>query len=132
MNPTLTRLDNQEAIQFDEDLRWIDEHDWNAITQTPPERTLSGGQIIQQGRKTAGRPITLSADNVWVSLADVRRLRDWTDVAELKMQYTHYDGRTFNVAFCLHDTAFKAEPVAFTVPELPEDWYTVAIKLMTV
>lgn len=128
----LTRLDNQEAIEFPIDLRWIDEHDWNAIAQATPERTLSGGQIIQQGIKKSGRPITLSADNVWLSLADVRRLRDWTDVPELKLQYAHYDGRVFNVAFCLHDTALQAEPVAFTVPELPEDWYTVAIKLMTV
>ena len=128
----LTRLDNQEAIEFPIDLRWIDEHDWNAIAQATPERTRSGGQIIQQGIKKSGRPITLSADNVWLSLADVRRLRDWTDVPELKLQYAHYDGRVFNVAFCLHDTALKAEPVAFTVPELPEDWYTVAIKLMTV
>ena len=117
----LTRLDTGAKVFLPPDTRWVDEYEWHAIAQPTPERTLSGGQIIQQGIKKSGRPITLSADNVWLSLADVRRLRDWTDVPELKLQYAHYDGRVFNVAFCLHDTALKAEPVAFTVPELPED-----------
>ena len=128
----LTRLDNQEAIEFPIDLRWIDEHDWNAIAQATPERTLSGGQIIQQGIKKSGRPITLSADNVWLSLADVRRLRDWTDVPELKLLYTHYDGREFNVIFALHDTPLKAEPVRFSTPELADERYTATIKFITI
>lgn len=37
MNLTLTRLDTQEIIEFPEDLRWIDEHDWSAVAQTTPQ-----------------------------------------------------------------------------------------------
>ena len=132
MKLSLTRTDTQETIEFPHDLRWIDELDWQAVAQSTPERTLSGGQIIQQGIKKSGRPITLSGDNVWLPLATIRTLREWTDVPELTFVYTHYDGRTFNVCFCLHEQAMKAEPVRFSAPELPDDRYTITLKLMTV
>lgn len=132
MNLKLKRSDTLETIELPQDLRWIDEHDWQAVAQTQPERTLSGSQIIQQGVKQAGRPITLSADNVWIPLATVRKLRDWTDVPELKMTYTHYDGRVFNVIFALHEQAVKAEPVQFTTPEQDNERYTATIKLLTI
>ncbi len=132
MNLQLKRNDTLETIELPQDLRWIDEHDWQAVLQTQPERTLSGSQIIQQGVKQAGRPITLSADNVWISLATVRKLRDWTDIPELKMTYTHYDGRVFNVIFALHEQAIKAEPVHFTTPEQANEHYIATIKLLTI
>lgn len=132
MNLQLTRQDTGESIELPQDLRWIDEHDWNAVAQTAPQRTLSGSQIIQQGVKRAGRSITLSGDNVWISLGNVRKLRDWTDVPELKLRYTHYDGRMFNVIFSLHEQALKAEPVHFTSPEYDDERYTLTLKLLTV
>ncbi|MDO4434376.1 MAG: hypothetical protein Q4B82_07345 [Alysiella sp.] len=131
-NLILKRNDTQESIELPQDLRWIDEHDWSAIAQTSPERTLSGTQIIQQGVKQAGRPITLSADYVWLPLSTIQKLRDWTDIPELKMTYTHYDGRTFQVIFALHEQALKAEPVHFSTPELADERYTATIKLITV
>lgn len=132
MNNRLERNDTQEVITLPQDLRWTDELTWNAIAQAEPERTLSGGLIIQQGKKTAGRPITLQAENVWLPLRDIHILRDWTDVPELTMTYTHHDGRVFHVMFRLHETALTPEPVYFTTPENDSDHYTVAIKLMTV
>lgn len=132
MNLQLKRNDTQEVIEFPQDFRWIDEHEWQAVAQMQPERTLSGSQIIQQGVKQAGRPITLSADNVWHSLATVQKLRDWTDVPELKMTYTHYDGRVFTVIFALHEQALKAEPVQFSTPELADERYTITLKFITI
>lgn len=132
MNLILKRNDTQEAVELPQDLRWIDEHDWSAVAQSAPERTLSGSQIIQQGVKREGRPITLSADNVWLPLSTVQKLRDWTDIAELKMSYTHYDGRSFQVIFALHEQAIKAEPVQFSTPELADERYMATIKLITV
>lgn len=132
MNLILKRNDTQESIELPQDLRWADEHDWHAVAQTSPERTLSGSQIIQQGVKKAGRPITLAADNVWLPLLTIQTLRDWTDVAELKMTYTHYDGRAFQVIFALHEQALKAEPVRFSTPELADERYIATIKLLTV
>lgn len=132
MNLILKRNDTQESIELPQDLRWTDEHDWHAVAQTAPERTLSGSQIIQQGVKKAGRPITLAADNVWLPLSTIQTLRDWTDVPELKLTYTHYDGRTFQVIFALHEQALKAEPVHFTAPELGVERYIATIKLLTI
>ncbi|ULJ69297.1 hypothetical protein MIS45_11255 [Wielerella bovis] len=132
MDLILKRNDTQETVELPQDLRWIDEHDWSAIAQTSPERTLSGSQIIQQGIKQSGRPITLSADNVWLPLSTVQKLRDWTDVPELKMTYIHYDSRAFQVIFALHEQALKAEPVHFTTPELGSEHYIATIKLLTV
>lgn len=132
MKLILKRHDTQESIELPQDLRWIDEHDWSAVAQTSPERTLSGAQIIQQGIKKEGRPITLSADYVWLPLSIVQKLRDWTDIPELKMTYTHYDGRVFQVIFALHEKALKAEPVNFSTPELGSEHYVATIKLLTV
>ena len=100
----LTRNDNQASIRLPPDMRWTDEYAWHAIAQAEPERTLSGGLIIQQGIKRNGRLITLSGEWAWLDLATVRILRDWTDVPELTLTMRHYDGREFNVAFRLHVT----------------------------
>lgn len=132
MQLRLIRKDNGETITLPADLRWIDEHDWHAIAQAAPQRTLSGSLIIQQAQKRGGRAITLSADYVWVSRETVQKLRDWTDTPELTLRYTHYDGREFDVLFALHDTPLKAEPVRFAAPETADDAYTVTLKLMTV
>ena len=129
----LTRNDNQASIRLPPDMRWTDEYAWHAIAQAAPERTLSGGLIIQQGIKRNGRPITLSGEWAWLDLATVRILRDWTDVPELTLTMRHYDGREFNVAFRLHDNALGGvEPVAFSVPEMGAEKYQVQIALMTV
>lgn len=130
---TLKRLDNQQSLTLPQDMRWRDEFDWAAVAQTAPVYTLSGSMVIQQGIKKAGRPITLSGDWVWLDLAVIRTLRDWCDVPELKMQLQHYDGRTFQVAFRLHDKGLQnVSPVRYATPETNDDRYTAEIALMTV
>ncbi len=130
---TLTRQDNGASIVLPQDMRWTDEYDWSAVAQAAPERTLSGAQVIQQGVKRSGRPITLAGDWVWLELGVIRTLRDWTDVPELMMTLTHYDGREFNVMFRLHDKAFNnIAPVHFATPETDQERYTAEICFMTV
>ncbi|MCP1659346.1 hypothetical protein [Neisseria perflava] len=129
----LTRKDTGAAVKLPQDMRWTDEYDWSKVAQAAPQRTLSGGLIIQQGVKKNGRPITLSGDWVWINRADLQTLRDWSDTAELEMTLTHYDGRTFNVIFRTHDGALgSAEPVLYATPEKSSDYYTIEINLMTV
>ena len=132
-NWTLTRNDTQQTLHFPQDMQWIDELQWSAVAQSSPERTLSGGLIIQQGIKQSGRPITLAGDWVWLDLGTLRILRDWSDIPELGMTLTHYDGRTFKVAFRLHEQALdNISPVQYSTPENERDRYTAQIALMTV
>ena len=69
---TLKRKDNGVAVHLPQDMRWDDEFEWNKVAQAAPQRTLSGGLVIQQGIKANGRPITLSGDWVWLDLSILR------------------------------------------------------------
>ena len=60
----LRRKDNRAEITLPQDMRWADEFDWTKTAQAEPQRTLSGGLVIQQGIKQNGRPVTLAGD--WV------------------------------------------------------------------
>lgn len=128
----LKRNDTNERIELPQDIRWRDEFEWSKVAQAAPQRTLSGGLIIQQGVKLNGRQITLSGAWAWHTLATVRRLREWSDTPELEMTLTHYDGREFNVVFRLHDSALgNVEPVRYATPEAGSERYTAEILLMT-
>ncbi|ATD64114.1 hypothetical protein ACFPVS_08965 [Neisseria weixii] len=128
----LKRNDTNERIELPQDIRWRDEFEWSKVAQAAPQRTLSGGLIIQQGVKLNGRPITLSGSWVWHTLGTVRRLREWSDTPELEMTLSHYDGREFNVVFRLHDSALgNVEPVRYATPEAGSERYTAEILLMT-
>ena len=133
MNFTLSRNDTQAAMTLPQGMSWCVEFGWSATAQTAPVYTLSGALVIQQGQKRAGRPVTLAGEWAWLDLGIVRTLRDWSDVPELTMTLTHYDGRTFNVLFRLHDTALPTvSPVAYRTPERADDRYTAEICLITV
>ena len=130
---TLTRNDNSASLALPQDMRWTDEFDWSTTAQTAPVYTLSGAVVIQQGQKQAGRPITLAGEWAWLDLGIIRTLRDWSDVPELVMTLTHYDGRRFNVMWRLHDKALRnVSPIAYRRPERADDRYTAEICLMTV
>lgn len=130
---TLTRKDTRQAVLLPQDMRWTDEYDWSAVAQATPERTLSGAQVIQQGVKRGGRPVTLAGEWVWLDLGSLRTLRDWSDVPELVMTLTHYNGRSFDVMFRLHDKALtNVSPVRYATPETDAERYTAEICLMTV
>lgn len=129
----LRRKDTGEAVRLPQDMRWTDEFDWSPLAQSEPERTLSGGLVIQQGIRRAGRPLTLSGDWVWLELQTLRRLQDWCALPELVMRFVHYDGREFDVVFRLHEKALdKVSPVHYGTPETGAERYTAEICLMTV
>lgn len=126
----LKRNDNHVQVTFPEDMHWIDEYGWAAV-QSDNGYALSGALLVQQGVKLAGRPITLAGDWVWHDKSTLDTLRNWSDVPELQMTLTHYDGRTFNVMM-RHDEAVGAEPVLYQTPESANDPYLLTIHLMTV
>ncbi|WP_315338060.1 hypothetical protein [Neisseria sicca] len=128
----LKRKDTGATVRLPQDMRWEDEFSWNKVAQAAPQRTLSGGLVVQQGIKANGRPITLSGDWVWLDLGSLRTLRDWTDVPELEMTLSHYGGREFNVIWRTHDAALgNVEPVRYSTPESENEQYTAKLCLMT-
>lgn len=130
---TLKRNDTGATIELPQDMRWKDEFSWSRVAQAAPQRTLSGGLVVQQGVKLNGRPITLAGEWVWLDLGSIRTLRDWSDVPELEMTLTHYDGRTFDVIFRLHEGAMaNVNPVRYATPEAASERYTAEILLMTI
>ncbi|MBF0803362.1 MULTISPECIES: hypothetical protein [unclassified Neisseria] len=129
----LKRKDTGAIVRLPQDMRWLDEFEWSKVAQAAPQRTLSGGLVIQQGIKLNGRPVTLGGDWAWLKRGDLHTLREWSDTPALEMELTHYDGRTFDVAFRLHDaTMNRIEPVRYATPETDGDKYTAAILLMTI
>lgn len=128
----LKRNDTKQVIELPEDLYWADEFGWSCIAQSPPVYMLSGAMSIQQGIKKAGRPITLTGDWVWLKRSGLLTLQSWTDVAELTMTLTHYDERTFEVIWRLHDKGITASPVEYTTPEPSDADYIATIRLMTI
>ncbi len=130
-NWRLTRNDTAAFVEFDEDMQWVDEYNWQKIAQST-ERALSGSLIIQQGIKLGGREITLQGEWVWHRKDKLDTLLAWSEVAELEMTLTHYDGRAFTVAFRHEDAGIGAEPVVYRTPERPEHQYTATVRLLTI
>lgn len=129
----LKRADDGASVELPQDVRWKDEFAWSKVAQASPQRTLSGGLVIQQGEKKGGRPITLTGDWVWYNRGTLQTLREWSDVPELELLLTHYDGRVFNVIFRTHDSALgNIEPVRYSTPETEYEKYTGEINLMTI
>ncbi|UOP02025.1 hypothetical protein [Kingella potus] len=95
----LKRKDTGEILALPDDMQWQDEMEWSAVAQAAPQRTLSGGLVIQQGVKQNGRPVTLSGDWAWHRRADLLRLRGWSDTAGLIMTLTLPDVPQFR--YCL-------------------------------
>lgn len=50
----LKRKDTGASVRLPQDMRWEDEFSWNKVAQAAPQRTLSGGLVIQQGIKANG------------------------------------------------------------------------------
>lgn len=129
----LVRKDTGDKVILPADMLWVDEFDWSASAQTQPIYSLSGSLIIQTGIKKAGRPITLTGDWAWHTRKTVQTLREWTDIAGLKMQLSHYDGRVFDVIFRLHEAPLQStEPVVYRVPETAYNEYMLTVRLMTI
>ncbi|MDO4434843.1 MAG: hypothetical protein Q4B71_00310 [Cardiobacteriaceae bacterium] len=107
---TLTRNDTDASLILPNGLRFTDEHAWRAIAQTDGEYTLSGAFVLQQGRKLAGRPVTLGGDDKhnWLDYHTAQTLLDWADVPELTMTLD-YHGRQLTV--CFAKSALSLAPV---------------------
>ncbi|STR02393.1 Uncharacterised protein [Kingella potus] len=129
----LKRKDTGEILALPDDMQWQDEMEWSAVAQAAPQRTLSGGLVIQQGVKQNGRPVTLSGDWAWHRRADLLRLRGWSDTAGLIMTLTLPDGRSFDT--CLpsaRQAVRQGGGGGLPHPRTDDTPYLATINLMTV
>ena len=132
-NWQLTRTDTNDTVELPQDMQWVDEFGWSSVVQTEPAYSLSGSLLVQQGKRLAGRPITLSGEWVWHKRQTVETLMRWAEEINLPLELTHYDGRRFTVAFRLHDTALgEVSAVQYATPENENERYVLTVNLMTV
>lgn len=133
MNWQLTRTDTNDTVELPQDMQWLDEFGWSSVVQTEPTYSLSGSLLVQQGKRLAGRPITLTGEWVWHKRQTVETLIAWAEELNLPMTLKHYDGRVFSVCFRLHDTALgNVEAVQYATPENANERYVLTLNLMTV
>ena len=133
MNWQLIRTDTNDTVELPQDMQWTDEFGWSSVVQTEPVYSLSGSLLVQQGKRLAGRPITLTGEWVWHKRQTVETLMAWAEELNLPMTLKHYDGRVFSVCFRLHDTALgSVEAVQYATPENENERYVLTVNLMTV
>ncbi|MEM4239236.1 MAG: hypothetical protein QXP49_05995 [Nitrososphaerota archaeon] len=104
-------------LSLPQSLRWVDEFEWNKIEQKV-EYSVNGDLIVQQGVKSSGRNITLSAprgEHCWVTRSFVKslyNLSQQTGTLELE-----WDSETISVVFDRKGAAFEVEPLWELVDE---------------
>ena len=131
----LIRKTTSEAIQLEDGFFWSDEN-WAEIQQNQ-EYSVSGALIVQEGRKQAGRPITLQPANKtkgWIKLRDLNLLRQWQNLQEqftLQFQWPH-DQRSFNVIFNHKDDALESSTIKGTPATSLDTYFNVTMRFTEV
>lgn len=121
------------TINLPDDIQWSDEFDWSPVGQSA-ERGVTGALIVQARAMTAGRPVTLRADDnsAWTRRSVVEQLRNAAAIPGQVMALT-INGQVLNVIFRHHDgQAVEATPIAIYASYTSDDFYRVTLKFMTV
>lgn len=125
---------NGEFVNLSHDFLWIDEFEWSDLAQAPPERTLSGSLIIQQGIKKKGRPITLKpcdGNMAWTPRQVIETLQQWAMQPETTFTLQMGE-RQFDVIFDNSQTAVSAKPVINHASQLADDDFLLELAFLTV
>ena len=131
----LMRKTTSETIQIEDGFFWSDEN-WSEIEQNQ-EYAISGALIIQEGRKKAGRPITLQPANKnkgWIKLSDLNTLRLWQNLQEqftLQFEWPH-DQRVFNVIWNHKDGALESSTVKGAPATSLDNYFNVTMRFIEV
>jgi len=91
-------MNTLNGLELDDEIEWLDELDWTPVTQTI-FYGVTGQQVIQEGIKRGGRPITLRLRMTRDLLDQLRDLFTATDNLELVLydqtlavRWRHADG----------------------------------------
>ncbi|WP_043309563.1 hypothetical protein [Pseudomonas sp. ML96] len=116
-----------------EQLQWVDEHEWDPVEQNQ-DRSLTGAQIIQEGVKLYGRPITLASnDGAWFTKATIEELQALRDQPGIVMLLTLPSGEQHHVTWNrVAGAPVEAVPVFRSVVYQADDIFTVTLRLITV
>lgn len=121
------------TIALPADMQWQDEFDWAPVGQSV-ERGVTGALIVQSRAMTAGRPVTLRADDTsaWARRSVVEQLRNAAAIPGQVLTLT-INGQVLNVIFRHHDgQAVEAAPIVQYASYTSDDFYRVTLKFMTV
>lgn len=129
-----TLSDGTTTATFSDDLVWADEFAWAPVQQTV-ERTITGALVVQTAGMTAGRPITLAAEDDssgWLTRAVLDQFKVWAAVPGRTMTLV-YRGETRTVIWRHQDTAIDAAPVVFySGPVQTGDFYRATLRFMEI
>jgi hypothetical protein len=131
-HPTAGAGSTPLALALPVDLLWTDEFTWRRIQQSR-EYTSTGALVIEDWVKQTGRPITLQGgvDYAWCQRADLQTLNAWAGQGGLVLTL-NLRGVDYQVAWDHESGALQAEPVVPYSDPLPDDPYSLTIKLMEV
>jgi hypothetical protein len=80
------------TLALPDGLRWTDEFAWSPVAQSTAS-SLTGALLIQEGTRSAGRPLTLTGGRNWA----------WMNRTELLALQTLLDTQTDGLTLALHD-----------------------------
>ncbi|MFW1764830.1 hypothetical protein ACG9X2_05090 [Acinetobacter bereziniae] len=130
----LIRKATNQTVLLENGFLWSDEFDWKPIEQKQ-DRAIDGALIVQEGKKKAGRLITLipsESSMGWVKRRELSKIMDWSALQEhfyLEFDYPH-DKRKFKVMFNHEAGAIEAKPVK-GIPAISEDdYYNVTMRFL--
>jgi len=129
-----TLSDGTTTVSFTDDLIWADEFAWAPVEQSV-DRTITGALIVQTAARTAGRPITLAAEDDgsgWITRGALDQFKTWAAIPGRQMTLT-YRGEAHTVIWRHQDTAIDASPVVFFAgPVQTGDYYRATLRLMEI
>ncbi len=129
---SLTLDDGVTTITLPDDLEWTDEYDHDPIGQDI-QPMFGGGMMISENNITSGRLITLvSRDGVWVLKSILDAVIVFKNTIDKQMTLTLPDARTFTVMFDRSSTPVEAAQLFEKRLPLPDDYYTLTLKLLEV
>lgn len=117
------------AITLPAGLLWTDEYAWFPVARAI-ETSVTGTPIIQSTAQVAGRPITFSGQDAWLSKAALDALVALATEAGPHLLTLH-DGRSVSVQF--REPPLAAELVIpYEDPLATDDYSLTALNLITV
>lgn len=130
----LIRKATNQTVLLENGFLWSDEFDWKPIEQKQ-DRAIDGALIVQEGKKKAGRLITLiplESSMGWVKRRELSKIMDWSALQEhffLEFDYPH-DKRKFKVMFNHEAGAIEAKPVKGIPTVSEDDYYNVTMRFL--
>lgn len=131
---TITLTVGASTLTLPSDLYWSDETNWTAVEQKA-DRSITGSNLIQVGRRLAGRPITLEPPierASWMQRAVIDQLRAWADVPGQQMTLVLRGVPRTVIWRHQEPPVMAARPVMHFDDVQPDDAYTATLKFMEI